>query len=255
MIGRIEHTCDPALFFHSEKYRGTNEEVRQAIMAADSHSAAQLILDAHPLQGLQRDRWAVVRQRVLHCACWFAATQTTGRVLSFSPDRFEGLDVQAAMRQVQERLKNPIRLVIAGSRTMTHRTAGYALIDWYVRNRELGMHGVAGVVDEEISGNANGGDSIGEEWAMGQYIPVAHFPADWDRFGKGAGYKRNEAMGVRGTHLVAFHLGNSRGTGHMLDIMVRAKKPYWCFKDADVVKMKRLTVEPPTPASSTPPGG
>jgi len=241
-IGLIEHTRDPALFFHAEKYRGISEDVRQAIMAADSLSAAQPILSAHPLQGPQRDRWAGVRDRVLHCACWFASTQHTDCAADLSPERFDGLDAQAAAHHVRQRLTRPTRLVIAGSRTMTHRRAGYALIDWFVSNFEFASLGrdVDGAIDEVISGNANGGDSIGEEWAMRHYIPVAHFPADWARFGKRAGYKRNQAMAERGTHLLAFHLDGSKGTGHMLDTMLRAKKNRYCFENADVEKMKTL---------------
>jgi len=242
-IGLIEYTRDPALFFHAEKYRGISESARLAILGADSPSAAQGVLDAHPLEDGQRARWHRVRDRVLLCAAWIASTQHPKRALAFSRDQFDGLDVQAAMRHVQERLEKPNRLVITGSPTTMARAPGYALIDWFVQNRDLAAsgHGVGGTVDEVLSGNANGGDSIGEEWAMRSYIPVSHFPArDGGLAGNGSRY---EAMGRIGTHLLAFHLGGSNGTAHMIDIFVRAKKPYWRFSDADVTAMSRKLAE------------
>lgn len=249
-IGKIEYTREPALFFHAEKYRGAKESARIAIMEADSLSAAEAFLTANPLTAQQLARWEQVRDRALLCAAWFASTQHTGKALGFSPDRFDGLDVLGAMRHVQERLQNPTRLLIAGSREMKARLAGYALIDWFVRNRDLGAlgHGVGGIVDEVVSGNANGSDSIGEEWAMQHYIPVAHFPAAWE-LGNHAGFLRNEEMGKVGTHLLAFHLANSKGTADMISIFVRAKKPYWKFTDADVTKMQRKLAEGHAPAT------
>ena len=43
-------------------------------------------------------------------------------------------------------------------------------------------------------------------------------PADWDRFGKGAGYIRNNIMASDATRLIAFHDGKSRGTAHMIKV-------------------------------------
>jgi hypothetical protein len=241
-IGEIEYTLDPAFFFHAEKYRGFNEDVRLAIMEASSLDQARALLDQHPLNGAQVERWRDVSARVLRCAIWFALTQHTGRALGMSPDRFDQLDVLAANREVQERLQSPTRLVIAGSRELAARTAAYALIDWFVENRELGGHGVSGTVDEVVSGNANGADAIGEEWAMGRYIPVAHFPARWE-LGNGAGYARNELMEKAGTHLLAFHLHQSNGTANMIDCFVLAKKPHWKFTENDVNRMREILAE------------
>ncbi len=49
-------------------------------------------------------------------------------------------------------------------------------------------------VDEFWHGNAKGVDSHGALWAEGRGLTVRSFPADWDRFGKSAGIKRNEQM-------------------------------------------------------------
>lgn len=72
-----------------------------------------------------------------------------------------------------------------------------------------------------ISGTARGADSLGEQYARERGLQVIRMPADWDRYGKAAGYRRNEEMAKTagpGGGLIAFWDGNSRGTKHMLDL-------------------------------------
>jgi len=69
-----------------------------------------------------------------------------------------------------------------------------------------------------ISGTARGADRYGEEIARIYGIPVERYPADWDRYGKSAGYKRNEQMAEVAQALVAVWDGQSKGTKHMIDI-------------------------------------
>lgn len=69
-----------------------------------------------------------------------------------------------------------------------------------------------------IHGAARGADSLADQWATIRGIPVQRFPADWARFGRSAGIRRNEAM-LRGGQpdlVVAFPGG--RGTAHMVRI-------------------------------------
>jgi hypothetical protein len=42
------------------------------------------------------------------------------------------------------------------------------------------------------------------------------FPADWDTFGKGAGFIRNTKMAEYSDALIAIWDGTSRGTAHMI---------------------------------------
>lgn len=69
-----------------------------------------------------------------------------------------------------------------------------------------------------ISGTARGADQIGEEWAAAHRVPVERFPADWNRYGKRAGYLRNVQMADRAEALIALWDGDSQGTKHMIDI-------------------------------------
>ncbi len=71
---------------------------------------------------------------------------------------------------------------------------------------------------EIISGNAKGADALGERYAKEHQIPLRLFPADWDKYGKRAGFIRNTEMANNATHLIAFWDGKSKGTKMMLQI-------------------------------------
>jgi len=76
---------------------------------------------------------------------------------------------------------------------------------------------------EIVSGTANGADKLGEKFAVDNGYPIKQFPADWDKFGKSAGYRRNAEMAEYADALIAFWDGESRGTKHMIDLAKRAK--------------------------------
>lgn len=78
---------------------------------------------------------------------------------------------------------------------------------------------------EIVSGTARGADRLGERYAKENNIPIKRFPADWDKYGKSAGYIRNEQMAKYGTMLVAFWDGESRGTKHMIDLAKKYHLP------------------------------
>ena len=51
------------------------------------------------------------------------------------------------------------------------------------------------------------------------------FAADWERFGKVAGVRRNHQMAQAGDMLLAFWDGQSAGTAHMVQCMRQLGKP------------------------------
>lgn len=106
-----------------------------------------------------------------------------------------------------------MKTIIAGSRTI----ASYEVVQKAV----LLAQGAGLEITEVVSGKARGIDTLGEEWAKANNIPVAEFPvraADWKRYGKRAGYLRNQQMGEYADALIAIWDGKSRGTVHMIDI-------------------------------------
>ena len=100
-----------------------------------------------------------------------------------------------------------MRTIIAGGRNITD----YALVEAAVS--ECGWK-----ITEVVSGTASGADSLGEQWALAHGVMLKQFPANWDRFGKSAGYKRNQDMAAYADALILVWDGVSKGSGHMLAI-------------------------------------
>lgn len=76
-----------------------------------------------------------------------------------------------------------MKLIIAGSRTIT---------DYDIVKNAFILFPYE--VTEIISGGARGVDKIGEQIAKEFNIPFTIFNADWEQFGKSAGYIRNTQM-------------------------------------------------------------
>ena len=70
---------------------------------------------------------------------------------------------------------------------------------------------------EIVSGTANGADKLGEKYARTRGYLIKRFPADWDTYGKSAGYVRNREMAKYADFLIAFWNGDSVGTKHMIN--------------------------------------
>ena len=69
-----------------------------------------------------------------------------------------------------------------------------------------------------VSGHAKGADLAGEQYANEEKLDLEIFPADWKKYGKSAGFRRNEQMAEFADALIAFWDGKSHGTKHMIDI-------------------------------------
>lgn len=69
-------------------------------------------------------------------------------------------------------------------------------------------------ITEIISGGATGADSCGEEFAQRNKIPLTTKKADWKKWGKLAGFFRNDEMADIAEAVIAFPGG--RGTADMV---------------------------------------
>lgn len=109
-----------------------------------------------------------------------------------------------------------MKVLIAGSRTFN---------DFSLLEKELMMYfkekGLHRADVEIVSGGANGADKLGEQFANKYRLKLSRFPADWNTYGKSAGYKRNVQMAeyLDSDDIVfAFWDGSSKGTTHMINI-------------------------------------
>lgn len=76
---------------------------------------------------------------------------------------------------------------------------------------------------EIVSGRARGADRLGERYAKENNYSIKYFPANWDKYGKSAGYRRNAEMAEYAYALIAFWDGKSKGTKHMIDLANKNK--------------------------------
>ena len=77
-----------------------------------------------------------------------------------------------------------------------------------------------------ISGGAKGVDVSARDVCSRLNIPFQEFPADWDKHGKAAGYIRNEVMVKKCSEAFIIWDGESRGTKHTIDLLLKYKKPF-----------------------------
>jgi hypothetical protein len=77
-----------------------------------------------------------------------------------------------------------------------------------------------------IDGMARGADTLGHAKAERLGLDTERYRAQWDRYGRGAGPKRNQQMLTEGRPdlVLAFHddLDNSKGTRHMVGLARKA---------------------------------
>jgi hypothetical protein len=116
-----------------------------------------------------------------------------------------------------------VRVLVCGGRD-------YSDYD-YVRHVLYDFCDTHGLADNEykmpnnltvIHGGARGADSLADQWAVVNWVPVEEFKADWKNQGKAAGILRNIRMLDEGKpdYVIAFPGG--RGTAHMVSIAKKA---------------------------------
>jgi len=98
-----------------------------------------------------------------------------------------------------------MKTIIAGSRYITN----YTLVADAVRGSRI-------PITEVVSGCAKGVDTLGEQWASWNKIPLKKFPADWSKHGRAAGPIRNQEMADYADALIAIPSESSVGTKDMI---------------------------------------
>jgi hypothetical protein len=78
-----------------------------------------------------------------------------------------------------------IRLLVCGGRNFQDRDRVFSALDRFLATWPVGLL---------IHGAVRGADKLAGEWAKSRGIPVRDFPADWDRYRRAAGPRRNQQM-------------------------------------------------------------
>ncbi len=75
-----------------------------------------------------------------------------------------------------------------------------------------------------LSGDCRGADALGIRYAKESGFAIEHYPAEWQKYGKSAGPKRNEIMAQRCDFVICFWDGKSRGTRSMIELAQKYKR-------------------------------
>ncbi len=103
------------------------------------------------------------------------------------------------------------KIIIAGSRSFSNYQLLKQECNKFIQENQLDNVTI-------ISGNARGADKLGEKYAKEHNYKCCIMPADWNQYGKRAGYLRNADMAKQANALIAFWDGQSRGTYHMIEL-------------------------------------
>ena len=107
-----------------------------------------------------------------------------------------------------------MKVIIAGSRTFTDYQC---LCQVLAPDRHR--------ITQVLTGGARGAEQLGYRWAWKHAVKHQRFRADWERFGKSAGVRRNFQMAQAGDILITFWDERSAGTAHLMQCMRQVGKP------------------------------
>lgn len=99
-----------------------------------------------------------------------------------------------------------LRVIVAGSRGITD----YARVCQAVVQSGFRIGRI-------VSGMAKGVDMLAVRYAEEHGYPCDRYPADWKRWGRSAGYRRNVLMAENADAMIAIWDGKSPGTRHMIE--------------------------------------
>lgn len=130
------------------------------------------------------------------------------------------------------------KLLVCGSRTIRDTTYIKGPTQWAKNQIDAYWYYNLACYDEliMIEGAAKGIDTIAKEYAQENDWKIEEYPAEWDKYGKSAGYIRNELMVKAADEVLILWDGESKGTKHDIDLCEKYNKPYKVLIYNDKVK-------------------
>ena len=103
------------------------------------------------------------------------------------------------------------KVIIAGGRDFHDYELLENKCDYYLSNLDTNVIVI-------VSGMALGADTLGEKYAKRRGYKIDYYPANWDKYGKSAGFIRNKEMVDIASAAICFWDGKSKGTKHTIDL-------------------------------------
>ena len=125
-----------------------------------------------------------------------------------------------------------MKLAVVGSRNFND----YNLMERYLDK----IHSVEPIT-YIVSGGAKGADSLSEKWAVDNNIPTLIFKPDWNKYGKRAGFIRNEDIIKSCNKCISFWDGISKGTKHSINLCKKYnKKCKIIYTDENFIRKEKI---------------
>ena len=106
-----------------------------------------------------------------------------------------------------------MRVLVYGGRDFNKRAMLFAALDYL--DKEFKFTTV-------IDGMARGADDLAFQWAIARGVPTERFPAQWDLYGKSAGFIRNKQMRDEGKPDLGVAFPGGAGTSMMTRLLLEA---------------------------------
>ena len=115
-----------------------------------------------------------------------------------------------------------MKLLVCGGRDFADREAVYLTLEAAFQYADMGEI-ICGY--DPASKKYQGADQLAYEWAVENEFPCRTFPADWGKFGRGAGPRRNSEMAAdKPDECVAFPRANGEWGNGTLDMIGKAAR-------------------------------
>lgn len=111
----------------------------------------------------------------------------------------------------QHFLGSPKRILVCGGRDFAWKEILYRILDDFAADCLC-----------VIEGGATGADTLAGGWAVSRGKQLEVYPADWDRYGRSAGPRRNQQMLDEGKPDVVIAFPGGRGTEGMIKLARKA---------------------------------
>ena len=105
-----------------------------------------------------------------------------------------------------------MKVLVCGGRDFSNRKKLFSVLNKIHRSKKISLL---------ISGAARGADSLAEEWANENDVEKHIFPANWKKFGRKAGFIRNQQMLDEGNPDLVVAFTGGVGTDRMVQAACR----------------------------------
>ena len=113
-----------------------------------------------------------------------------------------------------------MHIAVIGSRNYTDYYGLETVLDEFIESKCGSLYNECQIV----SGGATGADTLAEMYANAKDMSIVIFRAEWKKYGRGAGFKRNKDIIDKADVVFAFWDGKSTGTKNSIELAEKANK-------------------------------